>query len=57
MYYLHWKDFFGRECKNERPETWENIEPILKAISESGHYQKGSFRIEPIENEESESKE
>ena len=34
MYYRHWKDNFGHECKNERPETRENIESYLTASIE-----------------------
>lgn len=52
MYYiLHWKDTFGRQCMIEQPESWENIDPILNAVRRSGHFQKGSFRIEPVEEE------
>lgn len=50
-YMLYWKDTFGRECHCEQPETWENIEPILKAVRASGHYQKGSFRVDFHEEE------
>ena len=45
-YILYWKDTFGRECRCERPETWENIEHVLNAVRKSGHYQKGSFRVD-----------
>lgn len=45
-YLLYWKDTFGRECSSERPESWENLEAVLNAVKASGHYRKGSFRVD-----------
>ena len=53
-YLLFWKDSFGRECHSEKPEIWENIEPILNTIRKSGHYQEKSFHIDFVKESENE---
>ena len=41
-------------CRSEQPEKWANVETILKSVRASGHYQKGSFRVDFAEEKENE---
>lgn len=46
-YTIRWKDKFGRECRSERPETWQGVGLLLASLRASGHYMEGSLRAEP----------